>query len=104
MALTVKKGWLYADTERVRLAAVTAYRPYGDNALELTTANGTHRFDLAGELDPDPVLESQTNADNETHKRNRQKLAEWSARQLRQTRTKLEAALAALDDYFLKNP
>jgi hypothetical protein len=104
MALTVKKGWLYADTERVRLAAVTAYRPYADEALEITTTTGTHRFDLTGELEPQPALVSPLRGDEETSKRNRQTLDEWSARQRHKTRTKLEAALAALDDYFLKNP
>lgn len=104
MAFTIKKGWLFADTERVRLAAVIAYRPYADNALEITTALGAQRFDLIGELDPQPELEAPSKADTEAGKRDRQKLDEWSARQQRKTRTALETALAALDDYFLKNP
>ena len=104
MALTIKKGWLFADTERVRLAAVTAYRPYGDNALEITTALGTQRFDLTGALEPQPALEAAPAADEPARKRNRQKLDDWSARQLRNTRTALDAALAALDDYYAKLP
>ena len=104
MALIVKKGWLFADTERVRLAAVIAYRPYADSALEITTALGTQRFDLTGELEPQPALDSPRTADEETRKRNRQTLDEWSERVRHKTRTKLEAALAALDDHFSKNP
>ena len=58
MQFTIIKGWLQADTERVRLAAVTSYRPYGEMGVELVTPATVHRFTLTTEApsEPEPTL------------------------------------------------
>ena len=107
MQFTIIKGWLQADTERVRLAAVTSYRPYGEMGIELVTPATVHRFSLTTEApsEPEPTLAAAVAAcDSEDAARQqwRAALEQRAARhRVRHQRT-LTTLLADLDAYFAK--
>lgn len=108
MQFTITKGWLHAETERVRLAAVTSYRPYGEMGVELTTPHQVHRFTLATEApsEPEPALDEDVAkvwGKDAARKEWRAALDQRAARhRVRQERT-VHTLLADLDAYFAKN-
>lgn len=63
MHFTITNGWLVTDTQRVRLAAVTAYSPYtpyGEMGVELITPADVHRITFANEApsEPEPTFDA----------------------------------------------
>lgn len=110
MALTLKKGWLYADRERVRLSAVVSYRAYGDNAIELITAKQDYRYDLTDTTTPPAVTDAEMRELSRrydpatTHDELKRRFDQNHERRKQQTLSNIEAALAELDAYFAKNP
>jgi hypothetical protein len=104
MQLTIKKGWLHADTERVRLATVTAYRLYDETGIELTTPHGPRRFELSPEWEPIGAPVGDMGKNEPACKKYRQQLDDRAARHRAQSATTAAAALAELDAYFAKNP
>ena len=108
MQFTIIKGWLQADTERVRLAAVTSYRPYGEMGIELVTPATVHRFTLTTEApsEPEPTLDEDVAkvwGKDAARKEWRAALDQRAARhRVRQART-VHTLIADLDAYFAKN-
>jgi len=109
MHFTIIKGWLHADTERVRLAAVTSYRPYGEMGIELITPATVHRFTFANEApsEPEPTLDAAV-AERDGQETARQQwraaLEQRAARhRVRHERT-LQTLFADLDAYYAKLP
>ena len=108
MQFTIIKGWLQADTERVRLGAVTSYRPYGELGIELVTPATVHRFTLTTEPpnEPEPTLDAdvaERDGQDTARQQWRAALDQRAARhRVRHERT-MTTLFAALDAYFAKN-
>jgi len=108
MHFTITNGWLVTDTQRVRLAAVTAYSPYapyGEMGVELITPADVHRITFAAEApsEPEPTLDAAVAArDGEDAARQQWRAAlEQRATRLRACREHtMRNLLADLDAYY----